>query len=134
MKPIQLIITLASLITLGACAAKPVVVTEKVLPKNSEILIGEFGYWKRDCSNRHFDIYIEEYPKEGDIRFEVGSLIITDKAIAGSPNGCVGQSIKSKKVIYIPDPDFVGDDTVSYVVKSSKLLGDRAYDVNINVE
>ena len=134
MKPIQLIITLGSLITLAACASNPVVVKEKALTKNSEVLIGEFGYWKRDCSDRHFDIYIEEYPKEGDIRFEVGSLVITEQAIVGSPDGCVGQSIKSKKVIYIPDPDFVGDDSVSYVVKSSKLLGDKAYDVNINVK
>jgi len=125
---------IAIALLVGGCASNPVVNKAQALPKNSEVLIGEFGYWKRDCSTRHFDIFIEEYPKAGDLRFEVGSLVIPDDPIIGSAGECSGLPVQSKRLIYIPDENFVGDDSVTYVVKSTKLLGDKAYDVSINVQ
>lgn len=124
---------LALSMLLGACASVPVATDVKSLPKNSEVLIGEYGYWQRDCSNRHFDILIERYPQGGDLRFEVGSLMIPEDPAIGSAGACAGQQVQSKKVIYVAHPNFVGQDSISYVVKSSFLLGSKAYDVNIDV-
>jgi len=121
-------------LTLGACASNPVITKEQSLSKNTEILIGEYGYWKRDCSNRHFDIYIEEYPKGGDLRFEVGSLTIPEKPLVGRSGKCAGKPVKSKRVFYVPSHDYSGEDYVEYVVKSTRLLGSAAYSVNIKVE
>lgn len=127
-----LVLTLPVL--LGACASVPVVTKDTSLRQNSEVIIGEYGYWLRDCSNRHFDILIEQYPQGGDLRFEVGSLLIPDDPGVGSAGNCVGKEVQSKKVIYVAKPNFVGQDSVSYVVKSSVLLGSTVYDVNIDVQ
>ncbi len=119
---------------LSACASNQVISKVKTVPKNSELLIGEFGYWKRDCSRRHFDIAIERYPKGGELRFEVGSLIIPQDPLVGSSGKCVGKEVQSKKVVYVADPGFVGNDSVRYVVKSSALLKDKAYEVDLKVQ
>lgn len=118
---------------LGACGTVPTVSRDTSLPQNTELLIGEYGYWRRDCSDRHFDILIERYPKSGDLRFEVGSLLIPDDPEIGSAGDCVGEQVQSKKVIYVANPNFVGQDSVSYVVKSTVFLGSTIYDVNIDV-
>ena len=127
-------LSLSLLLSLGACAGNPVIKKDTRLARNSEKLIGEFGYWKPDCSKQHFDIFIEQYPEGGDLRFEVGTLVIPDEPIVGRAGKCVGQSVQSKRVVYIPDEDFVGLDFVSYVVKSSVFLGDKSYDVRIRVD
>ncbi len=120
-------------LSISACASNPIVTKETRLSKNAEQVIGEFGYWKRDCSSRHFDIFIEQYPKSGDLRFEVGSLIIPEDPIVGASGKCVGQPVQSKRVIYIPFDDFTGTDFVSYVVKSSVFLGAKSYNVSIDI-
>jgi len=135
MKKFSTGIIIGLLVLLGGCATTgPAVNQAKSLPKNSEILIGEFGYWKRDCTKRHFDIYIEEYPQAGELRFEVGRLVIPNDPIVGSAGSCVGKSIQSKRVFYIPNPDFIGNDFVSYAVKSSRLMNEKVYDIDINVQ
>lgn len=127
-------LTLVLSFLLGACAGVPVITEERTLDKNSERIIGEYGFWRRDCSNMHFDILIEQYPKSGDLRFDVGSLVVPDNPDVGSAGKCAGKEIKSKKIVYIANPDFVGQDSVVYVVKSSFLLGQKQYDVIIDVE
>lgn len=134
MKIINLVFAFLLPALLGACASTPVISTDTVVSNKSELLIGEYGYWRRDCSNRHFDIYIEKYPQGGDLRFEVGELSIPEDPEIGSSGNCAGQQVQSKKVIYVADPDFVGKDSVSYVVKSSLLLGSKVYDVTIDVQ
>lgn len=122
-------------IVLGGCASTPVINQDKVLSeKRAELLVGEFGYWRRDCSDRHFDIYIERYPVRGDLRFEAGRIVIPENPDTGSAGNCVGKQVQSKKIIYIADPDFVGQDSVSFLVKSTLLLGSKVYDVNIDVQ
>ncbi len=120
-------------VALSACASIPVISKDRTLPKNSETVIGEFGYWRRDCSSRHFEIFIEQYPQGGDLRFEVGSLEIPEDAEVGSSGSCAGQQVQSKRLVYVARPDFVGEDMVSYTVKSSFLLGSKIYAININV-
>jgi len=121
------------LLSLGACASNPKVNKQVEGVINTEMLIGEFGYWNRNCSNRHFDILIEEYPKGGDLRFEVGSLRIPDEPPVGSAGSCAGQPVQSKRIVYVPYANFAGSDFVRYVVKSSFFLGSKAYDVQIVV-
>jgi len=135
MKNVPIVFVLSMLLFATGCVTTKSLETKaQSIPKNTELLIGEFGYWKRDCSNRYFDIHIEQYPAGGDLRFEVGSLIIPDEPIIGSSGSCVGKNIQSKKVIYVPSPNFVGEDFVSYVVKSTRLLGNKAYEIDIKVQ
>lgn len=133
MKNVCLMLALTHPLILGACASVPVVARDTSLPQNTELLIGEYGFWRRDCTDRHFDILIEQYPESGDLRFEVGSLIIPEDPEFGSAGNCVGERVQSKKVIYVANPDFVGQDSVTYVVKSTMFLGSTVYDLNIDV-
>jgi len=119
---------------LSACASMPVESKTKTLYKNTELLIGEYAYWRRDCEARHFDISIEQYPQGGDLRFEVGTLMVPENPEIGSAGNCAGKEVQSKKVIYVANPDFVGQDALSFVIDASFLLGKKAFDFNINVK
>jgi len=134
MKNCYAVIALGMVMSSGACVSNPVVSKVQSIPMNSEVLIGEYGYWKRDCSDRHFDIHIEEYPQDGDIRFEVGSLVIPEDPIVGHAGKCVGQPVKSTRILYIPRTGYTGEDNVKYIVKSTPLLGSTEYDVDIAVK
>jgi len=135
MKNVFVMFVYAALMVLGGCASTPIVTSDKVLgTKGTELLVGEFGYWRRDCTDRHFDIYIERYPVGGDLRFEAGKIVIPENPDTGSAGNCVGQTVQSKKIVYIANPNFVGQDSVSFLVKSSFLLGHKVYDVNIDVK
>jgi len=125
---------LAGVTLLSSCASNPVVQKTMQLSANKEVLIGEFGFWRRDCSDRHFEILIDEYPRGGELRFEVGDLVVPEDPIIGSAGKCVGEPITSKKVFYVANRGFTGTDFVSYTVKSSMFLQRKVYNVVINVE
>lgn len=136
MKAAKLCVSIGGLLSLGACAitSAPSVSKQTSLDKNTEQLVGEFGYWKRDCSARHFDIDIVRYPEKGELRFEVGSLVIPDEPVVGSSGNCVGRSVVSKRLVYVPDNNFVGSDSVKYEVSSSMFMAKKLYEVNIEVD
>lgn len=136
MKATKLCVTIGFIVSTSACAitGSPSVNKQTSLEKNTEQLVGEFGYWKRDCSARHFDIDIVRYPEKGELRFEVGSLVIPDEPVVGSSGSCVGRSVVSKRLVYVPDNNFVGNDSVRYEVISSMFMAKKSYEVNIEVD
>lgn len=127
------VLPLVFALLVSACAVTHSIEDNKQLDGSSRLLIGEYGFWKRDCSDRHFDIIIDKYPIGGELEFAVSSLVVPEDPIIGTPGQCVGQEVTSKQLFYIAHRGFSGPDSISYTVKSSFFLPKRQYNVVIEV-
>lgn len=131
-RPVYLLVLFTLL--LGGCASYQPSIKQKTVQPGAEVLIGEFGYWKRDCTSRRFDIRIKQRPRFGTLRYEVGSLTIPDSPEFGTAGECVGKLIESKRIFYIAGPSFSLTDQVSFSVPADGLFQRKIYDIEIEIK
>lgn len=117
----------AAALVLAGCATLQDLAAEKVdraVNKNDEGQLANWAYWDNQCKSEPFTITIDLPPANG--RTE-----IRDEVYAIPTAGCGGAIIESKAVYYIPNPDFVGADTVRVTYSGSTGTSTSIYNVTV---
>lgn len=117
-----------------SCASYQSNLKQKTVDPGAEIVIGEFAYWKKDCTSRRFDIRIKQRPRFGTLRYEVGSLPIPENPEFGEAGSCAGKLIESRKILYVAGPVLADTDRVSFSVPGDGLFKRQIYDVEIDIK
>jgi len=122
------------LLLMTSCAAYQPSIKQKSVEPGAEVIIGEFGFWKRDCSSRPFTITVKQKPRYGALRYEVGTLLIPESPEFGKAGKCANKLIQSRKIIYIAGPSFTVNDRVSFSVPTGQPFSRKIYDVEIEIK
>ena len=132
---IRVFIKLLSIsVFMSGCATYQPGFKQETVEPGTEVLIGEFGYWKKDCTSRRFDIRIKQKPRHGTLRFGIGSLSIPANPEFGTAGECADKLIESRKIFYVAGPAFALIDRVSYSVPGGGLFGRKIYDIEIEIK
>lgn len=124
----RLAISIGTAMLLVGCATIQDLISnriEKVTPANSEVELAHWAYWDNACQAEPFTVSITQQPTNGEVE-------IRDAVMAIPTTGCTDTLVESKKVFYVPDQGFTGEDVVT--VRFSGSTGTTTNSYGITVE
>ncbi len=83
----------------------------KSTKKSDEVELAHWAYWDDNCAGEEFSVAILQPPAHGTTEVRESVFAIPERTSSGASTGCVDQIVESKKVFYIPNGTYVGDDT-----------------------
>ena len=100
-------------------------------PADRSVLIREHAGWNEDCKAiAHPPLYLLSPPHHGNVCARAEEIKITSMYV-GTESQCVGHMVYGVRLIYRPDPSFVGDDQIQYAVQYPSAL--RMISVKVTV-
>jgi hypothetical protein len=95
------------------------------------VLIREHAGWNDDCKPiAHPPLYLLSPPHHGKVCAQAEEIKITSMYV-GTESQCVGHMVYGVRLIYRPDPSFVGDDRIQYAAQYPSVL--RMISVKVTV-
>ena len=97
-----------------------------------EVELAHWAYWDKNCRGENFSVTIATTPKNGQIIIRDSVYAIPSRTSNGNLTGCVDKIVESKKVVYLPNEGFRGQDEA--IVKFSGSTGSvaNAYTIAVN--
>lgn len=126
-----------AVIVLGALPGLPpeALAQEEQLSKAGQagqlILIREHAGWNKNCEAiAHPALYLSEPPRHGQICARIENIKISSMYV-GTESQCIGRLVRGVRLIYRPDADYAGDDSLRYAAQYPSVL--RAIQVQVAV-
>jgi hypothetical protein len=95
------------------------------------VLIREHAGWNKNCDSvAPPPVYLFNPPRHGKVCTRTEQIRITSM-YAGTQGQCIGQSVRGVRLIYQPEGDFAGEDSLLYVVQYPSVL--RTVSVKVSV-
>lgn len=95
------------------------------------VLIREHAGWNEDCKAiAHPPLYLLSPPHHGKVCTRAEEIKIRSMYV-GTESQCVGHIVYGLRLIYRPDPSFVGDDRIQYAAQYPSVL--RMISVTVTV-
>lgn len=118
---------------LAACAGTPFGAKEitKSTKAGTEVELASWAYWDDNCEAEAFDIAVDTKPANGRIYVRDDVYAIPKVTANGTKTGCVDKIIESKKVFYVPNDGFVGQDSAVLTFSGSSGATTNAYAVTV---
>lgn len=95
------------------------------------VLIREHAGWNEECKAiAHPPLFLLRPPHHGQVCARADEIKITSMYV-GTESQCVGHFVDGVRLIYRPDPSFIGDDSIQYAARYPSVL--RTVSVKVTV-
>jgi hypothetical protein len=112
-------------------AGQTVVAEEMAVRAGRSILIREHAGWNKDCDGvAPPPVFLFSPPRHGKVCARAEQIKITSM-YAGTQGQCIGHLVRGVRLIYQPEGDFAGEDSLLYAVQYPSVLRTIAVKVSV---
>jgi hypothetical protein len=105
---------LAALITVDGALAKDLNLS-RTAKSGVNSPLAYAGRWDRNCNGLPTTVTITKKPASGVVSvIDADEVIPMSTPASGDTSNCAGKTVKSKRIMYLSNPNFHGNDSVSY--------------------
>lgn len=117
-----------SFVLAGCATAGPIA---KSTRSGTEVELAHWAYWDDNCEGEDFDVVVERAPAGGRIEVRDAVFAIPERTASGEATGCVDKIVESKKVFYVPNDGFAGEDSAVVTFTGSTGATTNSYAVTV---